>query len=347
MNRRSARLLLPVLLAIGFALPAAAQDDLGTAISKAITAAVNSSVNSSVMWATNFAVNTAMNNVMESVSRSMEFWDDDVQGPECPDGSHTNFGDDLRTYSAVEQKTLPATIGSISVHGAHNGGVSVRGWARNEIQLTACKYAGAGNDAEGQQRLAAIQMQISGGDISATGPDEEDRQHWTVHILVQAPKSIAMRLEAYNGPMSIRETGSDVEAHTVNGPLSIKLASGTVRATTQNGPLTISDCSGNINATAQNGPLTVSLNDKEWRGQGLEASTRNGPLTVKVPEGYLTGVDILASGHGPFSCNLRDCENAQASKPWDNEKHVHLGSGNTLVKVSTVNGPVQIGSSME
>lgn len=266
---------------------------------------------------------------------------------QCPDGSHTQFGDDLETFSAVEQHTLPVTIGSLYVHGAHNGGVSVRGWDRNEIQVTACKYAGAENGNEGQARLAAIHVQISGGDVSATGPDEEGSQHWTIHFLVNAPKSIAMKLEAHNGPMSIRDTASDIEAHTVNGPLSIKLASGTVRATTQNGPLSISDCSGNITASAQNGPLTVNLNDKEWRGQGLEASTHNGPLTIKVPEGYLSGVDVEAHGHGPFSCSLRDCDNVQSSKPWDQEKKVHLGSGNTLVHVSTVNGPVHIGSSME
>ncbi|HZU23478.1 MAG TPA: hypothetical protein VE998_11655 [Terriglobales bacterium] len=266
---------------------------------------------------------------------------------QCPDGSNAQFGDDLETYSAVEQHTLPITVGSIFVHGAHNGGVSVRGWDRNEIQVTACKYAGGENSNEGQARLAQIHLQISGGDISAYGPDNEGRQHWTVHILVQAPKSVSMKLEAYNGPMSIRDTGSDVEGHTVNGPLTIKLASGNVRASTQNGPLSISDCSGSITASAQNGPLTVSLNDKEWHGQGLEASTRNGPLTVRVPDGYLSGIDVEASGHGPFSCNLRDCADVQSSKPWDREKRVHLGSGATLVHVSTVNGPVRLSSSME
>ncbi|MBV8206853.1 MAG: hypothetical protein JO041_08665 [Acidobacteria bacterium] len=352
MNRIIAFLLVIAAVVVPACPPAAAQSgNIREAVSGAVRSAVNSAVNamvdSSVQLATNLALENALSAALAAAVPPVEINFDDAPDAACPDHSETNFGDDLRTYSAVEQHTLPVTIGSVFVHGAHNGGVSVRGWDRNEIQVTACKYAGAENDAEGRQRLADIHINISGGDISTSGPDQNGDRHWTVHFLVRAPSSVALRLEAYNGPMSVRETGSDVEANTVNGPLTLKLATGNVQATTRNGPLTVSDCSGKITASAQNGPLTVSLNDRQWRGAGLEASTHNGPLTVRVPEGYLSGVDVDAGGHSPFSCSLRDCNSVQSSKPWDRTTHVHLGSGNTAVHVSTVNGPVHIGSSME
>lgn len=348
-------------LMVGFAweAPAFAQsDNLGEAISRAVNAAVNraidANVQNTVTWATNLAVDTAIEatpNAAYAAGPDGDFgvahalgFDDDANS--CPDSYNVNF-DDYKTYSASEQHTIPASVGSIWVHGVHNGGVSVRGWDKNEIQVIACKYVGADSDREGQSKLSAIHVNISGGDISATGPESDEHGRWVLHFLVHAPKNVAMKLEAYNGPMSIRDTGSEVEAETVNGPLSIKLASGTVKASTRNGPLSITDCSGNITASAQNGPLTVSLNDKQWRGQGLEASTHNGPVTVRVPEGYESGVDVEASGHSPFSCSLKDCDNVQSSKPWDRDKKVHIGSGNTVVRVSTVNGPVHIGSSME
>lgn len=353
MIRPCASLLITAVLGIALSLPAAAQTDYSRrdAIRQAVISAVDSNVStaieSSVQWATNFAVNTALRNAMDAMLNSSMAWSDWRDNATCPDGSETNFGDDYRTYTAVEEHTLQAGISSVYVHGVPNGGVSVRGWDRNEVQVTACKYVGAENDAAGQQQLSAIQVQINGGDVTAMGPDRSEDQHWTVHFLVRAPRNVSFRLETRNGPLSIRDTGSDVEASTINGPLSVKLASGNVHATTQNGPLSIADCSGNITASAQNGPLTVSLNDKEWRGQGLDASTQNGPLTVRVPEGYQSGIDIDASGHSPWSCSLRDCDAVQSSKPWNRQTHVHLGNGGTVVRVSTVNGPVHIGSSME
>jgi len=224
-----------------------------------------------------------------------------------------------------------------------NGGVLVQGWDRNETRVTMCKYAAANDEATGQARLNAIKLQISGGDITATGPEGE---RWSVHFFIQAPKMIAMKLETYNGPMKIENTAGDVEAHTTNGPLSLRGVGGTVHATAQNGPIEVIDSAGNINVSAQNGPLKVKLADNRWNGQGLEASTHNGPVDVRVPENYQSGVDVEATGSGPFSCDLQDCDNVKSSKPWDRDKRVHIG-GQTAVRVSTVNGPVRISNTMQ
>jgi hypothetical protein len=257
---------------------------------------------------------------------------------DCNDHYNVQFGDEQRTYRGQEEQTLPATVNSITVHGVKNGGILVKGWDRNETHVLMCKYAAADDDATGQARLSAIKLQISGGDITATGPEGE---RWSVHFFIQTPKNLAMKLETYNGPMKIENTAGDVEAHTTNGPLSLRTVSGTVRATAQNGPIEVVDSAGNINVSAQNGPLRVKLNDNRWNGQGLEASTHNGPLDVRVPENYQSGVDVEATGAGPFSCDLQDCDNVKASKPWDRDKRVHIG-GQTAVHVSTVNGPVRI-----
>ena len=262
---------------------------------------------------------------------------------DCNDHYNVQFGDEQRTYRGQEEQTLPATINSINVHGVKNGGVLVEGWDRNETHVTMCKYAAADDDATGQARLNAIKLQISGGDITATGPEGG---RWSVHFFVQTPKTMAMKLETYNGPMKIENTAGDVEAHTTNGPLSLRSVGGTVHATAQNGPIEVVDSSGNITVSAENGPLKVKLADNRWNGQGLEASTHNGPVDVRVPQNYQSGVDVEATGSGPFHCDLQDCDNVSASKPWDRDKRVHIG-GQTAVRVSTVNGPVRISNAMQ
>ena len=88
----------------------------------------------------------------------------------------------------------------------------------------------------------------------------------------------------------------------------------------------------------QNGPVTIKLNSDHWTGAGLEARTHNGPLELRVPENYRSGVEVAATTHAPFSCHHSECKGT-----WDEDnKQVHLGGSPTVVRLSTVNGPVSI-----
>ncbi len=254
------------------------------------------------------------------------------------DPNRSHF-DDLPTYAAEETQTLPAGVNKLFIHGVKNGGVSVQGGSGSAVQLKICKLVAAEDDATAQRRLAMIRPQISGGDISAVGPDDG---RWVVHFFLTVPNGISVQAEAHNGPMQFRNVNGIIDAHTVNGPLSFKGVSGTVTGSAQNGPISISQCSGEINLTAQNGPLAIDLGDKQWNGSGLQASTHNGPISVRVPANYATGVDIEASRNSPFRCDLAECAGFASSKPWDHQQTVHIGGSPTLVKLSTVNGPVSI-----
>jgi hypothetical protein len=254
------------------------------------------------------------------------------------DAYNANF-DDERTYAAEEQQTLPAGLNNIFIHGAHNGGIKIQGTTGNAVQVRVCKLVGAEDDASGQRRLAMIHPMISGGDISANGPDDGN---WVVHFTVLVPSGSTVKAEAYNGPIGVRDVNGNVDVNTHNGPVSLKGVSGTVNVTAQNGPISIAQSSGNIKVSAQNGPLSVNLSDKQWNGQGLDASTHNGPLTLRLPAGFSSGVDIETSGHSPLSCHMAECSSYSTSKPWDRQKMVHIGGSPTLIHLSTVNGPVSI-----
>ena len=83
-------------------------------------------------------------------------------------------------------------------------------------------------------------------------------------------------------------------------------------------------------ATATIGPRLITMPD-----------ATNGPVTLRVPSGYQSGVILESDGHGPFSCRARVC--SEGRKNWDEDrKSVEFGSGPTVVRVSTVNGPVSV-----
>src|SRR5262249_8380948 len=153
---------------------------------------------------------------------------------EC-DERHTTF-DGEPTFKAEEQQTLAAGLKNITVHGAHNGGITLQGTTGDAVEVHVCKLVAAEDSAAGQRRLAMGHPVIGGGAISGTGPDDG---RWVVHFMVSVPSGSSVKLEAYNGPIAIRDVNADVNANTRNGPIAIKRVAGNVTVQAQNGPIHI------------------------------------------------------------------------------------------------------------
>ena len=251
-------------------------------------------------------------------------------------------------FSKAEAPVLRAT-------GETNGGVEVVGWDKDNYSVTLCKAAAPYDDSA--KILAEIKMVAQGGEVRVSGPSRGD--DWTAFLLIRAPKDAALDLHVNNGPLGIYSVSGKITARAVNGPITardckgeVKLTaqngpitakgtSGTVELHTDNGPITSEETSGSVDIRTQNGPIDVALSGNNWNGSGLQAHAQNGPLTIRVPHGYQSGVVVESDGHSPFDCRASVC--SEGRKTWeDDKKRVEFGSGPTLVRASTVNGPISI-----
>ncbi|MGH9670929.1 MAG: hypothetical protein ACRD3A_12565 [Terriglobales bacterium] len=272
---------------------------------------------------------------------------DDSDSADCAVQYDVSFNDS-EVYRGEEERTFQKSDfpSGLRIEAARNSGMLVVGWQRNDILIKACKAAAAETEAEGKRRLAEIHIRVEGGEVTATGPAENGP--WAVHFLVFVPSGIKLDLDATNGPLAIRNVQGAVNLHTVNGPISIKRCSGEIYARATNGPVELSGSSGGIHIEVQNGPLDINLTSDHWNGAGLEASARNGPISLRVPSGYRSGVEVSSDGHSPFSCETAACP--EGSRTWDDRhKIVRLGPAGqpVVVRMSTVNGPVSIHSSLD
>lgn len=264
------------------------------------------------------------------------------------DGRAAVIQSEDRTFTKAEASVLRAT-------GEANGGVQVVGWDKDVYSVSLCKAAAPYSDAE--KILSQIKLTANNGEIGVSGPSHGD--DWTAFLLIHAPKAATLDLHVNNGPLSIYSVDGKITARAVNGPISardckgeIKLSaqngpinargtSGNVELRTENGPISTHSTSGNVDIRTQNGPIDVALDGQTWSGSGLQAHAQNGPLTIRVPSGYQSGVVVESDGHGPFSCHAAAC--SEGRKTWeDDKKRVEFGSGPTLVRVSTVNGPISV-----
>jgi DUF4097 and DUF4098 domain-containing protein YvlB len=272
-------------------------------------------------------------------------FDAEAPGDACDDHVNVTY-DGMDVFTAEEARTLsPAEFsGGLDVHSSENGGVLVRGWDRNEVLVKACKVVASSDDADARRLLDQIKLEIHNGQVTVSGPERGDR--WWVHYLINVPRGIKLALDAHNGPIDVRNVDGHLTAQTVNGPIDVYRCSGEISAEATNGPVKVTRSSGNIRVRTENGPLDIELAGTEWSGQGLDASAQNGPIKLRIPQNYKSGVEVRSRGYSPFHCATDACSGA--SKDWDdNNKSVRLGNQPTVVRMSTINGPVSIVSTMQ
>jgi len=243
--------------------------------------------------------------------------------------------DDRSAVTAEETITLSRSEApELRAKMPSGSGIHVVGSDRSDYSITACKAAADAKTLEG------LSLSHQGGQLSVQGARGDD---WVVYLLVKAPRGAALDLEAENGPIDLRDLSGTIRARTENGPLTVANCAGDIAASTQNGPISFSGGGHNVDLRAQNGPLSVKLEGKSWEGGSLTAKTQNGPLDLVLSQGFASGVQVEATGHSPFSCRARAC--GGAARTWDDDaRSIHFGGGETRIHLSTVNGPVSIGS---
>jgi hypothetical protein len=255
---------------------------------------------------------------------------------DCSD-LHMEFDGREAVMSSEEKTITMAEAPVLKVQAESNGGLQVQGWDQNTYAVKLCKAVRPGGDT--QSVASQIKLTFSNGTLGISGPSAH--HEWGAHILIKAPRGAAMDLNVHNGPMGLYQVDGNLKARAVNGPISVEGCKGELNLTAENGPISLHENSGKLNVDTQNGPITIDLEGTTWTGAGLEAHAHNGPVTLRVPSGYQSGVVLESDGHGPFSCHASVC--GEGRKTWDEEhKRIEFGSGPTVVRVSTVNGPVSV-----
>ena len=225
----------------------------------------------------------------------------------------------------VREETL-ASANAIDIDGRANGGISIRGWDRNDVHVRVRIIAHARNDAEAQALVTETRLVTTGGRIWTEGPrdssrwDWRDREWWAASYEVQVPRA------------------ARVTADTTNGGIRVEGVRGSITAETTNGGLGFFDVGGDIRARATNGGVDIELSGERWEGTGLDVQTTNGGVRMTLPSNFSAELEARSTNGGisiDFPITVTDFNNRR-------DIHATLGSGGPPVRVKTTNGGVRI-----
>ena len=224
----------------------------------------------------------------------------------------------LANHCEIKEQTLAPT-GLISVDARKNGGVSVKGWERNEVLVRSKIQAAAPTQAEADELAKQITINTAGGKIFADGPENRKDYWWSVSYELMVPRRSDLSLESHNGGIAIADVTGRLEFTALNGGVVLKRVGG------------------NVHGSTTNGGVVVELEGDRWEGETLDVRTTNGGIVMSVPENYSAHLET-GTVNGHLSIDFPVTVQGRITK----EIAVNLGSGGATVRAMTTNGGVKI-----
>jgi len=235
-----------------------------------------------------------------------------------------SFNDDrLVGHCEIKEQPVPAG-GAITVDGKQNGGISIKGWERNDLLVRAKIETRAPTQAEAESLAQQVRIDTVGLNIHAEGPEARDNYQWYVSYEIFVPRRSDLSLTAHNGGISINEVAGRINFKTLNGGVSLRRVGGAVVGSTTNGG------------------LHVELAGARWEGEMLNVTTTNGGVSLNLPDNYSAHIEtrtVNGNVQSDFPLNVQMTDRGRLPK----EINVDLGSGGPTIRAVTTNGGVHLG----
>jgi hypothetical protein len=232
--------------------------------------------------------------------------------------------------------------GSVTVYGAPEGSVTVEGWSRNEVEVTAEVELNADTEEE-LARLAELNGFVVDEDynhVRVVTTGTHDRQ-----FLKRAARDLPKKLRELPWKIDyhIRVPAlSDLELYSGRGALTLGGFEGALRLNAGDGPASLTLAGGDVEATLRGGPVTVRVPTRNWRGRGLSVRLASGDLTVELPNGFSGDLDAEVLRAGRVENTHPGLAPRERTQNNDRALHARAGHGGATLSFTVGEGTLRI-----
>lgn len=206
-----------------------------------------------------------------------------------------------------------------------NGGVHITGWERNEVKVDAVKSA------RSKERLDEAKILIdAGSDSISIRTEYPNHDHTFINDDWDNPASVEYTLTVPRGARLD-------EIKLINGQLDVLGVAGEVRASCINGMINARGLQGRVRLSTINGRLEAGFD--HLADSPIELSSVNGGVELRLPSDAKAEVEA-STVHGGIT---NDFGLRARNHQWvGHDLRGELGGGGTHIKLSNVNGRIEI-----
>lgn len=186
----------------------------------------------------------------------------------------------------------------MSIVGAPNGAITVEGWQRSEIDITAEIELHAGS-AEDLDRLAVVNnfsVDVDTNHIRVLTTGAHDKK-FLKRFAKDFPKALIGLPWKIDYHIKIPAL-TDVEIDAGNGPIKLSDVEGSIRINAVASAADLSLTGGAVSVIIQSGIINVSIPTRSWHGLGARIQLATGNINVALPPGFSGDInaDVLRLG---------------------------------------------------
>ncbi|HEX8354080.1 MAG TPA: hypothetical protein VF611_14325 [Pyrinomonadaceae bacterium] len=235
--------------------------------------------------------------------------------------------------------------GSVTVYGAPEGSVTVEGWQRDEVEITA-EVEQTADTEENLTRLAALNTFSVDEDLNhvrvmtvglherkyakraARGlPKHLAAMPWKIDYRLKVPAAVDLEINAGRGALVVSGVEGGLRIHAGGGG---------------GGESLFALAGGDVEATVASGPVTVRVPTRSWRGRGLRLRLATGDLTVELPPGFSGDVDAEVLRTGRIENDFAGLAPRERTKPTERSLEARAGNGGATLSFTVGDGTLRL-----
>ena len=232
--------------------------------------------------------------------------------------------------------------GTVTVIGAPRGSVTVEGWSRNEVELTANIELKAPTEADLDQ-LAAVNNFVF----------DEDLNHLSV-LTTGTHDRMFMKRAAKNFPKTLLNLpwkidyrlrvplNTDLEINAGHGSVKLSGVEGALRVSATESETVLALSGGLVSTTVTAGAITFTIPTRSWRGGGADLRIASGTINVELPPGFSGDIDAEVLRTGKIVNTYEGLEPREKPGLTERTVRARAGAGGPFFKFTVGDGMVNI-----
>lgn len=246
-----------------------------------------------------------------------------------------------RTTYKTEKMDFGAA-GTITIVGAPQGSITVEGWQKNEVEVSADIEVQAENEADLAQ-LAKINGFVLDEDfghirIISVGTNDKDYLKRTAKKfpkrLLDKPFKIDYRIKV---PLY-----SDLEINGGRGDLSLSNVEGTMQIRFLEGNANLALTGGAVSGVFGSGTINVKIVSRSWRGRHADFQVASGTLNVELPQNLNADINASVLRGGKIENSVTTLKPRERTKFSEKSMTARAGSGGAALSFTVGDGTLTI-----
>ena len=231
---------------------------------------------------------------------------------------------------------------TVTLVGAPQGSISIEGWSRSEVELTAEIELQAESEADLDQ-LALVNgflFQESPDHVRILSVGTHDKKYLR-RVAKNFPKKLLGLPWKIDYRLRVPEA-SDLEINAGRGPIMLKGVDGSLALTAAESVAELTLSSGVVNVTVGLGKLNVKIPVRSWRGTGADLKLAAGEMSVELPSGFNGEMNATILRTGKIDDSFGELQPLQRDSITPQLIRARAGAGGPVFRFTVADGTINI-----